>query len=60
MNSVVCACGREWRFRAHPRGHIVYLKARAGWAPWKGNPWPSTIEKFRCDCGRNLRLDDLK
>ena len=57
MNDVLCRfCGRVWRFRKHPRGHIVYQKSSTGWSPWPSNPWPSTIEKFRCACGNNLRL----
>lgn len=58
VNIVHCQCGRAWRFRASPRGHIVYYRGWFGvWRLWRGSPWTSTLTKFRCRCGRNLRTE---
>ncbi|WP_146237187.1 hypothetical protein [Deinococcus yavapaiensis] len=59
MNVVHCACGRSYRFQRIPSGHgVVVLEkrwpwSRPAWRPW--GKWSSTIQKFRCKCGRNLR-----
>lgn len=60
MNVVHCPCDRSYRFRRHSRGHVVYVLEKpllpwrkSDWKVW--GEWASTIEKFRCKCGRNLR-----
>lgn len=54
QNTVTCRCGQSWRFRANPRGLIVYRQDGANWKLW--GLWESTIEKFQCRCKSSLHL----
>lgn len=60
MNTAECKCGKIWRFRGVKSGLLVYEKGLLGWKLWRGgqNPWPSTITKFRCKCGQQLKIHE--